>query len=82
MKKRLYKSITLTGFTLLIIYIGLKTFQLMTTVGGWFLPKLLLLLIGFEIGLLLLWMAVFIYLFLPDCYAGWEKRIIKFRENV
>lgn len=82
MKKRLYKSITLTGFTLLIIYIGLKTYQLMTSAAGWYSPtKLLLLLIGFEIGLLLIWMAVFIYLFLPDCYAGWEKRIIKFREK-
>lgn len=81
MKKRLYKSITLIGVTLLLIYIGLKTYQLMITVGGWFLPKLLLLLIGFEIGLLLLWMAVFIFLFLPDYYAGWEKRIIKIREK-
>ena len=81
MNKRLYKSIGITGLTLLLIYVGLKTYQLMITVGEWLSIKTLLLLIGFEIGLLLLWMAVFIYLFLPDYYAGREKRILIFREK-
>ncbi len=82
MNKRLFKSITLTGFTLLIIYIGFKTYQLMTTAAGWYSPvRLLLLLIGFGIGLLVLWLAVYIFLFLPDCYAGLEKHIIEFREK-